>query len=1395
MQTKTLTRALLAALLAACSGEPPTGPPPVVVPAALSMVTQPSATTPNGATLATQPVVRLRTADGAVAPVAGIVVTAASTTGTPVLAGATATTDGNGVATFTGLSLTGTAGSYTLRFSVPNLPSVDAAALTLTPGPPVKLGFSTPPPASAKSGAVLAPAPVVQLLDQSDKPGPRGGGAGAAKPPSGGGGGALTVLNAVATTSAAGQATFSQLILAGTAGAYTLRFTAPSLGSVDAAQPLQVTAGDPFALAVTTQPAVSVANTTPLATQPVVQLRDAWGNNAPQAGVTVRASLVSGTPVLGGDSVATDATGAAPFTALQLTGLAGSYTLRFTSTGLQPAVAAAATAITAGTARRLTITTGLPPTAQSGVALTTQPVVQVADTSGNAVRQAGVLVTASFASVAPGASLTNGTTTTDSLGAARFNGFAIAGPAVAPGTLYLLRFTAPALDSATTNPGVVLQPGPISQLTFVTPPNPPIPAAAQAGVPLTTQPTVQLRDAFGNAVAQAGVVVRASLASGTGTLTNDSAVTTPTSAGRAVFAGLAVRALVGLYTLQFTTPGASPLSAAPLTLSAGPAATFAFVTPPPAGAQSGIPLSTQPVVRVVDVAGNPVSLANATVAAATVGGTATVTFGSATTDGSGVAGFVVLTVSGLVGSHTLRFTSGSLAALDAAPLALAAGPAASIVLTVQPPATAQSGIAFTADPVAHVADAAGNPIVTTAAFATVAGGGVNVTNGATTTDGVGNATFAGLTLEGPADLYRLQFSAGGHTVTAASLTSLTAGAPASLTVATEPATTAVNGVALATQPAVVVEDGAGNLVPGVTVTATTTSGVTLSGATAVTDGSGTAAFADLTLTGTVGSYTLSFAAVAAGQSAGTATVLSAGAPATVTIQQPPPGSTESGIAMTPAPSVLVRDASTNVVPGVSVTVAAVGTSPTVVGGTATTNPGGVATFGTLALGGVVGPHTLRFTAGAAFADAATTVSAGSAAIITVVQEPSLVGQVGVALPQQPSVRVADGGNAPLANAVVTAELVSGSLTILNGLAVTDGSGIASFGGLSLVGVTGSYQLRFRMNALTADAAAATALGVGPATGLAIVTEPSLTANNAQPLATQPVVRVMDAGGNTVPSSSAMVTASLTGSGGPMLTNASATASAGVATFGNLTLTGLVGSYRLRFSGVGPSLDAAAPTVLGAGSAAALSFTTPVPHQALVGRPLAPGPVVQLQDVSGNPVAGGGVTVDAGVAAGSPTLAGASVATGGTGAAAFTALAVTNPAGVYRFRFTSGALPALTAPDSTVIATPLTSGAPVINLTSTVDGELRYGIVVPPGTTQLRLEISGGTTFDDPDLLVRFGAVPDVNRLLFDCGPGPGEGAGAQEICTFNNPTPGEWYVTIYAFLSFQNIQLVATITP
>ena len=71
----------------------------------------------------------------------------------------------------------------------------------------------------------------------------------------------------------------------------------------------------------------------------------------------------------------------------------------------------------------------------------------------------------------------------------------------------------------------------------------------------------------------------------------------------------------------------------------------------------------------------------------------------------------------------------------------------------------------------------------------------------------------------------------------------------------------MNGTALSAQPVVSVTDSGGNVVAGVTVTATLHSGSgSLTGATAVTNASGVATFSGLTLTGTAGSFTLTFTA-------------------------------------------------------------------------------------------------------------------------------------------------------------------------------------------------------------------------------------------------------------------------------------------------------------------------------------------------------------------------------------------------------------------------------------------------------------------------------------------------------------------------------------------------------
>ena len=102
----------------------------------LSLVTPPSATTASGVALATPPAVQLRDAFGNPVTVAGVVISASISSGSGALTSASATTSASGVATFTGLTITGTAGSFALTFAASGYSAVTSPAIAVTAGAP-----------------------------------------------------------------------------------------------------------------------------------------------------------------------------------------------------------------------------------------------------------------------------------------------------------------------------------------------------------------------------------------------------------------------------------------------------------------------------------------------------------------------------------------------------------------------------------------------------------------------------------------------------------------------------------------------------------------------------------------------------------------------------------------------------------------------------------------------------------------------------------------------------------------------------------------------------------------------------------------------------------------------------------------------------------------------------------------------------------------------------------------------------------------------------------------------------------------------------------------------------------------------------------------------------------
>src|SRR5439155_813885 len=582
---------------------------------------------------------------------------------------------------------------------------------------------------------------------------------------------------------------------------------------------------------------------------------------------------------------------------------------------------------------------------------------------------------------------------------------------------------------------------------------------AQSGVAFAQQPVVQLRDGAGNAVSQVGVTVTAAIATGGGTLGGTLTATT-IAGGTASFTNLAITGTTGDRTLSFSATGLTPAVSGTITVSAGAATQLTLTTQPSSTAQSGVPFGQQPVVQLRDGAGNAVSQAGVTVTAAiatgggTLGGTVT-----AATNGSGVASFTNLSISGTAGERTLTFSAAGFVSAASGPVNVTAGAATQLTLTTQPSSTAQSGVPFAQQPVVQLRDGAGNPVsqagvTVTAAIAT--GGGTLSGTLTAATNGSGVASFTNLAITGTTGDRTLSFSATALTPAVSGTIALGAGAATQLTVTTQPSSTAQSGVAFAQQPVVQLRDGGGNArtEAGRAVTAAIAAGGGTLGGTinATTTAGGTAGFTHVSIRGTAGARTLSFSATGLTPAVSGTITVGAGAATQLTLTTQPSTTVQSGVAFAQQPVVQLRDGDGNAVDQAGVTgTAAIATGGGTLGGTVTaaTNGSGVASFTDLAISGATGDRTLSFSATGLTGvnSTAITITAGAATQLTVTTEPSATAQSGVAFAQQPVVQLRDGdGNAVnQAGVTITAAIATGGGTLSGTLtAGTNGSGAARF---------------------------------------------------------------------------------------------------------------------------------------------------------------------------------------------------------------------------------------------------------------------------------------------------------------------------------------------------------------
>jgi hypothetical protein len=465
-------------------------------------------------------------------------------------------------------------------------------------------------------------------------------------------------------------------------------------------------AGPPLKLEFADAMPATVHNRSPFPKTTIVRLVDRFGNPSAVAGVSVTATLASGSGTLGGTRIrSTDTAGQVTYDDLVFVGPTGSKTINFSSGDLT--ALNATLSVTAGTATSIVANEGGSQSGPAGKAVSTAPSVKLTDVDGNPV--SGVTVV--FSVTSGGGSLTNATVTSDDAGIARVGSWvlgSVAGENRVSATANGLSLP-PVVFVATGNPGAA------GALGFATKPS----ATARNRVPFPEQPVIQVQDSLGNGTAQAGLRVAASLVAGGGTLSGDTVAFTD-AAGRATFSNLAITGSTGPRTIQFSAPGL-PSSSANVVLGGGTPVSMTVNAGNNQTATVGTAVFTTPSVLLRDVDANPVS--GVVVTFAPQSGSQ-VTGGSATTDSTGVARVGSWVLSNTAGTNQLSVTA---AELPGTTLTFSAtgnpGRAATITLASGNNQTAVAGRGVPATVRFLVADAFGNGAPNETVNFTVSSGG------------------------------------------------------------------------------------------------------------------------------------------------------------------------------------------------------------------------------------------------------------------------------------------------------------------------------------------------------------------------------------------------------------------------------------------------------------------------------------------------------------------------------------------------------------------------------------------------------------------------------------------------------------------------------------------------
>jgi uncharacterized repeat protein (TIGR03803 family) len=545
---------------------------------------------------------------------------------------------------------------------------------------------------------------------------------------------------------------------------------------------------------------------------------------------------------------------------------------------------------------------------------------------------------------------------------------------------------------------------------------------------------VDVEDPYGNVVTTDNSTVDVSIVGGTplnGT-TSQSTVD-----GIATFTGLSIDP-AGTYTLSATDDALTVATSNSFTIAVG-SPTHLVLVQQPTSTVAGQTISAMEL-EVEDAGGNLVTTDNSSVTVSSdsaVGGTTTVSVSN------GEATFSDLSMT-LAGSHELSFADASLTGVTTSPFSITPAAAARVVFT-QPPVNTTAAGAMAAV-IVNVEDAYGNTITTdnsTVDLSIVGGTPLNGSASQSAVDGI--ATFTGLSVN-PAGTYTLSATDGGLTAATSNSFNITVGTPTQLVMVQQPTTT-VAGQAISPVE-VAVEDAGGNVVTTDNSSVTVAGDATLGGTTTVSVANGLATFSDLSMT-LAGSHSLSFTdANLSGATSNPFSVTPAAATQLVFLTQPT-GATQSHAI--DAFTVAIEDAYGNLVTSDNSTVTMSAADGTPLGGTTSVNAvNGVATFSNLTIT-KPGSHALLASDGSLTSSSSTSIPVTPALTTLSLTAPASSVTVGQTL--QFTASGTDGSGAPIALDPVTWSLATGSVGSIDQNGLFNAGSISSSGGTATIVAT------------------------------------------------------------------------------------------------------------------------------------------------------------------------------------------------------------------------------------------------------------------------------------------------------------------------------------------------------